>query len=159
MNYRLYTFKNYQLTTNNNYDPQGFNSEFGVAVVVSALTNKVIDVEFMSRYCNKCNMRKAKANRVRTNGDDEDEETPDCPDCTANYVGSSGGMESFGAKIMFGRSLQWPEGGVMFSQDVPDRDSDCMFHIRNSYGELGLCDDCTRWNGVAADNKEWKKFR
>ena len=126
---------------------QGFNVEFGVAVILSSLTNKVVDFEFISSFCNKRNMRKAKAHKKRTADDDEDEEAPDC-------TGEQWGMESFGAKAMFGRSLQWPTREVMFGQVVRDRVSGCMFHIRNSYNELGLCDVSTRWNGVASDNKD-----
>lgn len=37
----------------------GFTSNFGFAVVLSARTGKVLDYQFLSKYCNKCNMRNA----------------------------------------------------------------------------------------------------
>lgn len=36
----------------------GFTSNFGFAVVLSTRTGKVLDYEFLSKYCGKCNMAK-----------------------------------------------------------------------------------------------------
>ena len=34
----------------------GFTSNFGFVVVLSGRTGKVLDYQFLSKYCNKCNM-------------------------------------------------------------------------------------------------------
>ena len=55
----------------------GFTSNFGFVVVLSARTGKVLDYLFMSKYCNSCNMARAKANE----GD-----VPDpCENCNVSY--------------------------------------------------------------------------
>lgn len=127
----------------------GFTSNFGFAVVLSTRTGKVLDYEFLSKYCGKCNMAKG-----AQTGDDPQP----CENCRANYEGSSGGMEAAGVKRMFERSRQWAEGGVVYGGVVRDRDSDVMFSIRFIYNDLSLCSTCTRLKDTDAKSPEWKKF-
>ena len=83
-----------------------------------------------------------------------------CDNCTKNYEGSSGGMESTGAEKMFSRSRNWFNNeGVIYHTVVRDRDSDLMFKIRFLYEDLGMCDICSKFIGVPASDKIWKKFR
>ena len=37
----------------------GFSSNFGFVVVLSAKTGKVLDYQFLSKYCNQCNVARA----------------------------------------------------------------------------------------------------
>ncbi|CAL4122156.1 unnamed protein product, partial [Meganyctiphanes norvegica] len=127
----------------------GFTSKFGFVVILSANTGKVLDYEFMSKYCNTCYKARVKH---------PDVEPEPHQNCKANYKGSSGGMEAAGIKLMFERSMLWQEGGVIYSGVVRDRDSDVMFHIRYLYKDLGLCEQCTRFKNIDAKSTVWKSF-
>lgn len=68
------------------WQKRGHTSMNGVITATSFDTGKVIDVSILTKYC-KC------TNKSQHN-----------PSCTANYRGSSGGMEVQGAKEIFIRS-------------------------------------------------------
>lgn len=77
----------------------------GIVSVTSADTGKVLDIHPMSKYC-KCQ------NKNRNEQTDN---------CSTNYIGTSGGMEVEGAKIMFARSV--PQYNVRYVDYLGDGDS------------------------------------
>lgn len=70
------------------WQKRGYQSLNGVVTATCIETGKVIDVSILTKHC-KCSNKE--------NHDDS---------CTANYIGSSGGMEVAGAKEIFSRSIE-----------------------------------------------------
>lgn len=70
------------------WQKRGHNSLNGVMSAISIENGKVLDIECLSKYCHACTFKSCSG------------------DCSANYEGSSGGMESAGAKAIFGRSME-----------------------------------------------------
>ena len=84
---------------------RGHSSLNGVVTVTSFDTGKVLDVECLTKYCQKCVMNKKKC----------------VQGCAKNYTGSSGGMECVGVERIFSRSEQnW---GVRYLKYLGDGDS------------------------------------
>lgn len=82
---------------------RGYVSHNGVVAAASPTTGKIIDIEVLSNHCTGCNLKKPNHK------------------CTKNYEGTSGGMESEGAKRMFLRSMG--ERGVRYTKYLGDGDS------------------------------------
>lgn len=84
---------------------RGHISLNGAVTLTSVDTGKVLDVSVLSKYC-LCKGRLQ--NKHEAN-------------CTANYKGTSGGMELVGAAEIFGRSI--PQYGVRYKYYLGDGDS------------------------------------
>lgn len=69
---------------------RGYKSLNGVLTVTSLATGKVIDVEVLSKFCNR-------EGKLKDNHEDN---------CEANLSGSSGAMEVTGAVYIFNRSQE-----------------------------------------------------
>lgn len=70
------------------WQKRGYTSINGVVTVSSLGTGKIMDVECLSKYCNKC-LGKNTLNHNK---------------CIANYKGTSGGMEITGVEKIYERS-------------------------------------------------------
>ena len=88
------------------WQKRGHTSLNGVVTATSVDTGKVIDVECLSKYCQQCKMPQKK--EMQHN-------------CTANYEGTSGGMEAEGAVRIFHRSVD--SRGVKYIKYLGDGDS------------------------------------
>jgi hypothetical protein len=91
----------------------------GVITVTSLDTGKVLDIEFMSKYCNKCLGK----NIMNHEG------------CLANYSGTSGGMEVVGVTRIYERSVV--ENRVRYTNYLGDGDSKAFETVKNlkPYGD------------------------
>lgn len=87
------------------WQKRGHTSLNGIVSATSVSTGKVVDVEIISKYC-QCK------DRYKNKHEDS---------CSANFFGTSGGMEVFGAMEIFRRSL--PEYNVRYLKYLGDGDS------------------------------------
>ena len=94
---------NITVTCDGTWATRGFTSKFGVVIVMSFETGRILDFEVLSKYCHQCALH---------SGDDttssaylewwEEHE----PNCAKNFQGSSPAMESQGALILWKRSKE-----------------------------------------------------
>lgn len=96
---------------------RGFSSLNGIVTCTSVDTGKVMDIEVLSKFCSCDDKESHKAN------------------CTANYQGSSGGMEAAGALAIFHRSVN--KYNVRFTEYLGDGDTNSFKTIEESkpYGD------------------------
>lgn len=96
---------------------RGFTSLFGIVAAIGEKTGKVIDLTVKSMFCKACEMWEKRF------GTEEYMEFIDThwPNCSANFEGSSGGMEVSGALEIFNRSLE--TRNVRYCNYVADGDS------------------------------------
>lgn len=101
------------------WQKRGHTSLNGVVTVTSLDTGKVLDVECMSKYCNKCYGK----NIMNHEG------------CVANYSGTSGGMEVAGVTKIYERSVV--ENQVRYTNYLGDGDSKAFETVKNlkPYGD------------------------
>lgn len=106
------------VTFDGTWQKRGHSSMNGVVSASCFDTGKIVDIEVMSRHC-LCE------SKLTENHND---------DCKANYYGSSGGMEVFGAKKIFERSV---EKQTRYEYYLGDGDSKAFLEVANSkpYGE------------------------
>jgi hypothetical protein len=90
------------------WQKRGYKSMNGVTSAINITTGKVIDFCALSKYC-RC--------KKKLEGTHDDS-------CTANYVGTSGGMERHGALQMFQRSQD--KYDVRYKQYLGDGDSNAF---------------------------------
>lgn len=95
------------------WQKRGHTSLNGVVTVTSFDTGKVIDFECLSKFCVACvnkknvsNLEQMRLHKLK---------------CSANYTGSSGGMEVVGAKRICSRSVD--KLGVKYTKYLGDGDS------------------------------------
>lgn len=109
------------------WQKRGHTSLNGVITVTSFDTGKVLDYECLAKFCVGCvnksnsgNPEKLEAHKVK---------------CSANYKGSSGGMEVVGAKRLCARS--WDKLRVKYAKYLGDGDSKGYVSVLESkpYGE------------------------
>ena len=82
---------------------RGFSSSIGVCTVIGKYTGKVLDYFVSSKTCKACEIMEKKLNRVDFEIWYESEHQEQC---SANYQGSSGGMEVQGIIEIFKNSLK-----------------------------------------------------
>ena len=83
----------------------GYSSQFGVQTVIAYDTQKVIDVEVMSKFCKKCEFwnQKLKQGEI-TQADFDDWKQKHVGDCETNTTVSAPTMETEAVKILWKRS-------------------------------------------------------
>ena len=79
------------------WQKRGHNSLNGVMSAISIENGKVLDIECLSKYCQACKNKTCTGNN-----------------CSANFDGSSGAMESAGAKAIFERSVELHNSKYMY---------------------------------------------
>jgi hypothetical protein len=101
------------------WQKRGHTSLNGVVTVTSVDTGKVLDVSIMSKHC----LCPEKSQNIH------------CDECTANYSGTSGGMEVAGALQLFHRSQELYN--VRYMNYLGDGDSAAFQTVANSlpYGD------------------------
>lgn len=121
-----------QVTCDGTWARRGFQSLYGVVVVASWTTGKVLDVEVLSKYCQVC--------ASHSEMDESSEEFLDWWEghqafCQANYVGSSGAMESTGAISIWQRSVS--KHKLRYTEMISDGDSKTFTNLAElkPYGE------------------------
>uniref|UniRef100_A0A1B6K2H0 Mutator-like transposase domain-containing protein n=1 Tax=Homalodisca liturata TaxID=320908 RepID=A0A1B6K2H0_9HEMI len=99
---------------------RGFSSLNGIVTCTSVDTGKVMDIEVLSKFCNCLDKQQHEAI------------------CSANYQGSSGGMESAGALAIFHRSVN--KYNVRYLEYLGDGDTNSFKTIADSkpYGEVEI---------------------
>lgn len=114
------------------WSKRGFSSLVGLSSVIGKYTNKVLDVFISSKTCKACEMKKATVDKasfdIWYDSEHKDE-------CTANYEGSSGGMEVQGMLEIFKRSQQLH--GAFYKYYIGDGDSKTYATLQAAkiYGE------------------------
>ena len=92
-----------------------FQSLYGIVVVVSWKSGKVLDVEVPSKHCQAC----ATHHEVNTSSDEIlDWWEGHLASCKVNYCGSSSVMESTGALAIWKRSVS--KNMLRYTQMIPD---------------------------------------
>lgn len=89
------------VTCDGTWSTRGFTSQFGVVIVMSFETGRVLDFEVLSKYCHQCKLHsnddKSSAAYIKWLKDHESH-------CSRNFQGSSPSMESEGALVLWRRS-------------------------------------------------------
>ena len=97
---------------------QGFQSLHGIVVVVSWKSEKVLDVEVLSKHCQAC----ATHHEMNTYSDEIlDWWEGHQASCEVNYCGSSAAMESTGVLAIWKRSVS--KNMLRYTQMISDGDS------------------------------------
>ena len=107
-----------KVTCDGTWQKRGHQNLYGVVVVASWDTGKVLDIEVLSKHCQECSRRSGM-----------DPSSPAFLDwwethqdmCAVNYHGSSGGMEVEGAKRIWQRSVQ--RHNLRYTAMIADGDS------------------------------------
>ena len=112
---------------------RGFVSNYGVLVVISWDTGRVLDTIVLSKYCAKCSRMRGKF----PEDSDEFKQWYALHElkCNANHKGSSPAMEVEGAKILWGRSVE--RLNLRYTTVVSDGDSKTVQSLNEMkpYGE------------------------
>ena len=92
-----------KVTCDGTWSKRGFTALYGVVVVASWDTGKVLDVELKSKFCSVCS--------ARHQMDETSQEFMDLwevhqSECGCNYIDSSSGMECKGALSIWERSVK-----------------------------------------------------
>ena len=95
---------------------------------MSTKTDQVVDIEVMSKQCKACTIWSKKE------GSEEYDQWKRTHKCSINHTGSSGKMESDGAKKIWERSVE--KHDVMYTTMVGDGDSSTYETIKNSYDDI-----------------------
>ena len=84
---------------------RGHKSQYGIGCVIEVMMGLVIDLQVMSLYLQRCAHASTRHGGVHTCGFIESEwyRTHE-PECNKNYEGSSGGMETKAAELLWDRS-------------------------------------------------------
>lgn len=106
--------RNLCVAVDGSWQKRGHTSLNGIVSVTSVDNGKVVDIEVMSKYC-QC------PDRTQNNH---------LGSCTANYLGTSGGMEVKGAIEIFKRSL--PLYGVKYTEYLGDGDTNAYKSVSES---------------------------
>lgn len=112
------------------WQKRGHTSANGIVSATSIDTGKIIDVEPLTKYCQKCaNMK---------NCEEKLNQHKDSGECKSNYIGVSGGMEASGAVTIFNRSLE--KYGVRYDKYLGDGDSKGFKKVVESkpYGDMEI---------------------
>lgn len=90
-----------KVTCDGTWATRGFTSQFGVVIVMSFETGKVLDFEILSKYCHQCKLHQDddKTSAAYIEWQEEHKNN-----CSKNYQGSSPAMESEGALTLWKRS-------------------------------------------------------
>ena len=97
---------------------RGFQSLYGIVVVVSWKSGKVLDVEVLSKHCQAC----ATHHEMNTSSDEIlDWWEGHQASCEVNYCGSSSVIESTGALAIWKRSVS--KNTLRYTQMISDGDS------------------------------------
>lgn len=101
---------------------RGHSSLNGVITATSFDTGKVLDMECVTKYCQKCAQNRTQCQEG----------------CLKNYSGSSGGMEGVGVVNIFARSIE--TRGVRYVKYLGDGDSNSYGSIcaKKPYGEVAI---------------------
>ena len=96
---------------------RGFQSLYGIVVVVLWNSEKVLDVEVLSKHCQAC----AKHHEINTSSDEIlDWWEGHQASCEVNYCSSSSAMESTGALAIWKRSVS--KNMLRYTQMISDGD-------------------------------------
>ena len=95
---------------------RGYMSLNGCVSAISIDTGKILDIAVMTQYCKMCEMNVARDDHL-----------------CANYNGSSGNMESFGAYRIFERSVE--KRGLQYTEYFGDGDSKAFLKVKDIYGK------------------------
>ena len=106
---------------------RGFSSLNGVFAAISIDSGKVLDVEPMSRSCKACFLKKDLMKTDPTSY----AQWRNSHICKFNYNGSAGGMESEGAKRVFGRSIE--KHNLRYVEFLGDGDSKSFLTVKETY--------------------------
>ena len=103
---------------------RGYASLNGFVSAIERVTDKVVDVDVMTKYCHSCK---------HWNGRVDDPGYEDWAikhDCLINHKGSSGSMETEGAVRIFNRSVQ--KNGLYYINYIGDGDSSAFKGVHDS---------------------------
>ena len=106
---------------------RGFTSLTGVVFAISVDTGEVLDYHVLSKSCLKCTLKKRKCS------DEVFEEWLLEHECDINFAGSSPAMESEGASVLWGRSID--HHNLRYKWMVCDGDSKAFNSVEHVYGE------------------------
>ena len=116
------------VTADGAWSRRGFASNYGLVAVMSTETDQILDIEVMSKQCKSCTMYEHKKHT------EEYKKWKETHVCSKNHEGSSGKMESEGAKRIWECSVE--KNGTMYSTMVGDGDSSTYDTIKNTYNEI-----------------------
>ena len=137
------------LTCDGTLARRGFQSLYGVVVVASWKSEKVLDVEVLSKHCQACAIH----HEMNTSsGEILDWWEGHQASCEVNYCGSSSAMESTGALAIWKRSVS--KNMLRYTQMISDGDSKTFKLLSDQlpYGASNLvskheCVACAKKNG------------
>ena len=123
---------NIRVTCDATWQRRGHQSLYGVVVVASWETGKVLDVELLSKFCFECSK---KQHLDPTSPKFLDWWDAHSAFCNCNYKGTSGGMEAEGALRIWERSIL--KYKIRYTQMIADGDSSTYSTIRDKapYGK------------------------
>lgn len=113
------------VTSDGAWSRRGFASNLGIVAAMSTDTDQIIDIEVLCKQCKSCTMWEGRK------GTPEYDAWKETHNCNINHEGSSGKMESQGAKHIWERSVQ--ERGVYYTTMVGDGDSSTYATIKDTY--------------------------
>ncbi len=112
---------------------RGFTSLTGVVFVISVDTGKVLDYHCLSKFCQKCSLKKSKCKDDTKKFQDWQVEHIASGECDINFEGSSPAMECEGAVVLWKRSIE--KNNMHYKWMVSDGDSKAHSAVEDIYGE------------------------
>jgi hypothetical protein len=108
---------------------RGFTSMYGVGAVIDCLTGLILDVEYLSKYCHKCNFPPKDPLKLEMWKNSHKIE------CKKTFGGSSPAMEMNIAEILWKRSIE--TGHFRYITMLSDGDAKTVSHLNkfHIYGE------------------------
>lgn len=116
------------VTFDGTWAKRGFTSLTGVVFVISVDSGEVLDYHVLSKVCQKCAIKKPKVT------EEEFEQWLLAHECDINFVGSSPAMESEGAVVLWGRSIE--THNMRYKWMVSDGDSKAFSSVEDIYGDV-----------------------
>lgn len=113
---------NIAVTTDGTWMKRGFTSLYGVQTCISWDSQKVIDVEILSKHCSLCESWSTKQRQGKVSAADYDAwRVEHLDDCQINTTVSSPGMETEAVKKIWSRSLE--QYNLRYTSYIGDGDS------------------------------------
>ena len=140
---------------------RGFQSLYGIVVVVSWKSGKVLDVEVLSKHCQAC----ATHHEMNTSSDEIlDWWEGHQASCEVNYCGSSPAMESTGALVIWKRSVS--KNMLRYTQIISDGDSKTFkllsdqlpYGVSNLVSKHECVEHMQKRMGTAMQDAAWEDF-
>ena len=121
----IYGNLNVDVTYDGTWHTRGHKSLLGASTIVDANTGLILDYQTMSKYCELCTKKRKS---LHTEEAFAEWHAGHASECHMNHLGSSGGMESAAAVMMWERSLSY---NLRYMTFISDGDSSAYIAVKN----------------------------